>query len=209
MPNQHNEWPEADIERLKQLMKDGLSSRLIGKEMGRTKGSIIGKINRLGLTEQDYPRKCAKRNRKADHLETLQAWGREAARKRWGPPKPCNRPPSRKTLNRWGPPRPPRLPVDRAKVEMVATLIVQQAVSAPLSKALLIDALTARTCKWMAGDPKEGGTYCGHGTLPGRPYCGYHEGRAHYAGSQADFDAAIDAALNRQPKDRILIQEAA
>jgi hypothetical protein len=190
MPNQHTEWPEADIEKLKQLVKEGLSTRLIGREMGRTKGSIIGKIHRLKIAAHDYPRKCVQRNRKADGPEQLAAWGRSAAR-------------------RWGPAGPRPLQVKKERVEKVATLLVQQAVSAPLSKALLIDAITERTCKWMDGDPRLGGTFCGHETLPGAPYCGYHYGRAHYAGSQADFDAAIEKVMGRQPKDRILMQEAA
>lgn len=79
-----------------------------------------------------------------------------------------------------------------------------------LSKGYRIDELTARTCKWMAGDPKQGGTYCGHDTQPGSPYCGYHHGRAHYKGSQADFDRIAEKLLGKVPDDgRIFAVEAA
>lgn len=43
-------WPEAEVEKLKGLIKRDLSAREIGVAMGRTRNSIIGKVRRLGLT---------------------------------------------------------------------------------------------------------------------------------------------------------------
>lgn len=49
-PGQH--WSEADDERLAALWAEGLSGRLIGKEMGRTRGGVLGRAARLKLTKR-------------------------------------------------------------------------------------------------------------------------------------------------------------
>lgn len=112
-------------------------------------------------------------------------------------------------------PHPPRRqPVQRRTIAKrvirpVAAKIEKPLILVVLSKGYLIDALTDHTCKWMDGDPKRGGTYCGHDTQPGSPYCEYHHGRAHYKGSQADFDKAVERLMGRQPKDERILVEAA
>ncbi len=42
-------WSPRDDERLNQFWLQGLSSDEIGKRIGRSKGSVIGRANRLGL----------------------------------------------------------------------------------------------------------------------------------------------------------------
>jgi GcrA cell cycle regulator len=155
------QWDDERVETLKQLAQAGHTASAIGKAMGVTKNSIIGKLNRLDLDAHAYPRKGRNNEGRLckDSPEQIAAWGRAAAQKRWA-----------------NTPRREAAPRIRPKVETIATLIVSNAVSGPLSKALLIDALTARTCKWMDGHPKQGGTFCGHETLPGKPWCPYHYG---------------------------------
>lgn len=36
--------------------------------------------------------------------------------------------------------------------------------------------LTPRACRYMTGDPKKGGTFCGQVTVAGKSYCRYHLG---------------------------------
>jgi GcrA cell cycle regulator len=154
-------WTDERVETLKQLAQAGNTASAIGKAMGVTKNSIIGKLNRLGLDAHAYPRKGRNNEGRLckDSPEQIAAWGRAAAAKRWA------NTPRREAA-------PPRI---RPRVEKIATLIVSNAVSGPLSKALLIDALTANMCRWIAGDPRdEHVTYCGRETLPGKSWCPWH-----------------------------------
>jgi GcrA cell cycle regulator len=168
------QWDDERVETLKQLAQAGNTATAIGKAMGRSKNSIIGKLNRLGLDAHAYPRKGRNNEGRLckDSPEQIAAWGRAAAQKRW-----ANTP-----RREAAPPLP--------KIKMIATLIVSNAVSGPLSKALLIDALTARTCRWLYGDPRHDATYCGHGTLPGTAWCGFHYGVVYGRAPQAVFARA-------------------
>lgn len=179
-------WTEEQTDKLKKLVKAGLSASEIGRELGVTKNSVIGRIHRVGLSGRDYPRQGQPRELKAE-------WSREASNKRWAStPRREAKPPLQ-------------------KVEKIATLIVSNAVSAPLSKALLIDALTERHCRWIDGHPKHSPTYCGRETLPGTSWCAWHHSRVYQRGSQHEIDQAVEKALGRQPKgDReLLVVEAA
>jgi hypothetical protein len=148
-------WTEERTERAKELWLGGFSASQIAADLGRvTRNSVIGKLNRLGLMGRGLPTQPQIRRTQP----RVQVFTYKTER----PAKPQ--------------PRQPPLP----KVEKIATLIVSNAVSAPLSKALLIDALTARTCRWMDGHPKQGGTFCGHTTLPGKPWCPHHFGRVYW-----------------------------
>jgi hypothetical protein len=42
-------WTDRDIERLRKLVAQGLSDASIGRQVGRTPGSVHGKVDRLGL----------------------------------------------------------------------------------------------------------------------------------------------------------------
>lgn len=44
----------------------------------------------------------------------------------------------------------------------------------PESRGLTCEELGTRSCRYIAGDPREGGTYCGHETLPDESWCSYH-----------------------------------
>ena len=47
------DWSTEEIERLKELWVAGRSIRIIARELGRTPGSTVGKLNRLGLLGGD------------------------------------------------------------------------------------------------------------------------------------------------------------
>lgn len=57
-----NDWPAADIARLRQLWADGLPTKQIGIEMDRSKNAIIGKANRLKLPARPDPNKWRRKN---------------------------------------------------------------------------------------------------------------------------------------------------
>lgn len=39
--------------------------------------------------------------------------------------------------------------------------------------------LTARECRWIDGDPRHGGTFCGQPTDVGKSWCEHHHGRVY------------------------------
>ncbi len=45
-----SDWPEREIQQLKKLWDEGLSTSLIANEMHRSRNAIIGKAHRLGMT---------------------------------------------------------------------------------------------------------------------------------------------------------------
>lgn len=50
-----NYWTEGELDRLRELWASGLSCRLIGQRIGRTKSSVISKANKLGLDPRQSP----------------------------------------------------------------------------------------------------------------------------------------------------------
>lgn len=46
------EWNDDLVEKLKELWKKGISAKKIGDSLGTTKGSVIGKVHRLGLEQR-------------------------------------------------------------------------------------------------------------------------------------------------------------
>jgi GcrA cell cycle regulator len=46
-----NVWLGEEIDELKRLAAAGLSASRIGDQLGKSKGSVIGKMNRLGITK--------------------------------------------------------------------------------------------------------------------------------------------------------------
>lgn len=58
----------------------------------------------------------------------------------------------------------------------------------------LVD-LSAHTCRWPIGDPKEPGFhFCGAPTIPGKPYCAEHSAIAYVGASSAKSSREDDAA---------------
>jgi len=51
------EWSEEEIQKLRQLWDEGYSSSVIGRRLGRSKNSIVGKVRRAGLPARPSPLK--------------------------------------------------------------------------------------------------------------------------------------------------------
>ena len=52
-------WTEAQIDQLKELWGEGLSTSEIGRKLGVTKNAVVGKAHRLGLPPRPSPIKRA------------------------------------------------------------------------------------------------------------------------------------------------------
>jgi GcrA cell cycle regulator len=61
-PEKHS-WTEARVERLKLLWADGMSASMIAADLGLglTRNAVIGKVNRLGLSDTMSPEQRAQR----------------------------------------------------------------------------------------------------------------------------------------------------
>lgn len=154
-------WTEERVERLKRLVKEGLSNTQIAKQLGgsATRNSVGGKIDRLGL-------------RGAVERPTAKSAAVYVPRA----PKPASdfgRAPvedNRKT----------RLHPAGNRVYLVAEdrPLPPERDTAPGSATQAT--LGAHMCKWPIGDPQDAGfTYCGARAVGKRPYCPTHLGAAH------------------------------
>ena len=61
MPVPAIDWNEKNIATLKKLWDEGLSASEIGRRMGITKSSAVGKAHRLGLSARPSPLKAAEK----------------------------------------------------------------------------------------------------------------------------------------------------
>ncbi len=173
----NSSWTEERVEKLKQLVGEKLSARLIADQLGCTRNAVIGKCHRLGLSGR--PIQCSPRKR--------------------GPRKPKAQPPLACR------PHP-------AVASVASPVRIEKPIAfAALSKGYLIDALTARTCRWIDGDPRHQPVhYCGRETLLGTPWCAWHYSRVYQGrASQVDFDRTAEKVMGKVPNDGRILVEAA
>ncbi len=148
-------WTDERVDALKKLWADGLSASQIAGELGGiTRSAVIGKVHRLGLSG---------RARRRDRVE------------RPGPRK--FRPKAGAMAMRAGL---TPLQVTHAP-KMIAEPVIDNAgeLVVPIGQRRFLDQLTADTCRWPFGDPREIATasffYCGGIVCAeGEPYCAHH-----------------------------------
>lgn len=82
------------------------------------------------------------------------------------------------------------------------------AVHVPVGKRLPLSELTSRQCRWPEGDPREENFgFCGHGIMPGLPYCAEHAKMAYQAATRnrilkaEDFEEKARAATPEDDHD--------
>lgn len=198
-------WTEARVETLKRLFAEGLSASQIAAELGGvSRSAVIGKAHRIGLTGWRKVSGTAKPRRarvrpprpavRFPDIELTQIGARAPA----APPRsPCPRvAESRETP----------CPVPRAGVEAApdpaadpdaGTGPGETAAGTPAAGIGLLD-LTARTCRWPHGDPRDDGFgYCGAAKPAGAPidapYCARHAALAYESESERRRRARLAA----------------
>jgi GcrA cell cycle regulator len=139
-------WPDEMIERLKVMRSQGLTSQVIADALGVTRNAVIGKANRLGLSE---PRKPKGSNRVVQ------------------PPPPA-------AVPREPPPAPredPPLLDEAPRMERVVPLV-----ATGHDTALRLVDLQVGQCRWICNDPRDegGALFCGHRAIPGKSWCRAH-----------------------------------
>lgn len=147
-----HDWPDELIARLTELWAKGLSSSLIGAEIGKTRNAVMGKVNRLGLPMR----------------RTLTAVNSERKTRAPKPKKPkVQRPPSPEALAR------------RAIIAARQGPIALDDMAIPIDQRKTLQELKKTSCRWPVGDPdREGFFFCGGVAEMDRPYCPAHARRA-------------------------------
>ena len=184
-------WTDQMIEDLKRMWKEGLTTGEIGKRLGVTKNSIVGKVHRLGLSGRPSPIK-----KKTDSSPSSSAAKPTAAPKI--SPKSDSAPkskfqheaPAEKNISQTAAvatkSEAPKEEKNISDTETAPAFInkhqeirydFRSEVSHPLSKGgyTSLISLDNHTCRWPIGDPKdEGFHFCGKKVRLGQTYCEEH-----------------------------------
>lgn len=147
-------WTKQDIAKLKHFVMEGYSASMIGRELGRSRNSIIGKIDR----ERD--------NLDLDMPKTSNAR-----------PKRCQLKGSSKSLV-LSPPRKGKSPRSEAVKPEDARKYDATSLQVTLEN------LAVDHCRFSTNQPDLGERYefCGHACKQDSPYCLHHHQRTHQGG---------------------------
>ena len=143
-------WSAERVEILVKRWKEGLSAAKIAEELGETitRNAVIGKIFRLGLSNQ------RRNQQKALEAEETKVEVQDQT-------------------TETEPIEPASSAAETEPTELdPATIMALAKQAESTSPKLGVLELTERTCKWPIGDPsKEEFWFCGHPSEPGKPYC--------------------------------------
>ena len=148
------EWTPERTNALIALWDEGHSTAEIGRRLGVTKNSVVGKVHRLRLPKRGSP---------------IHGGSGHSARSE--APVSLHRAPAA--------PRPAASIMARpAPTPVVARPqpMIPQAVYEPMpTNVIKLSALTSDMCSWPIGDPGTAGfRFCGRSAVTGKPYCGEH-----------------------------------
>ena len=181
-------WTEQMIEDLKRMWDEGLSTGEIGKRLGVTKNSIIGKVHRLQLTARPSPIK-----KKEDGASSTPKAKETKATKPAPSSKQASAPKaSAPSTPKATPQEAPKAPKEEPDVAQIPAKEENEEISPKLDrietirnsvhvehpkgkhKTMLTD-LDNHTCRWPIGDPKdENFHFCGRKVKIGQTYCEEH-----------------------------------
>ena len=153
-------WTEQMVEDLKRMWAEGLTTGEIGKRLGVSKNSVVGKVHRLQLSGRPSPIK----KKDSPTKETP------------APSKPSK---AEKPTQQVSKSKEEKAPQKKEEIEelIVSTSISTaepKAQSRSSGKTMLTD-LDNHTCRWPIGDPKdENFHFCGKKVKIGQTYCEEH-----------------------------------
>lgn len=148
-------WTEQMVEDLKKMWHEGLTTGEIGKRLGVSKNSIVGKVHRLQLSGRPSPIK------KKDEAAPEKTMPEKTAKKeeKAAPAKPKEE-------------KKPE-PAKEEKFEPIAKMSLKS--NFPHSGKTSLTDLDNHTCRWPIGDPKdENFHFCGRKVKIGQTYCEEH-----------------------------------
>lgn len=175
-------WTDKMVEDLKIMWKQGLTTGEIGKRLGVSKNSIVGKVHRLQLDarpspikkKDEMPENKAPEQAAASVSETAPVKTAEKP-KETAKAKPAAKPvsPAVEEKNIPSPAKPAKEPVKSFTPKPAAPAKSYN------GNAKLTD-LDNHTCRWPIGDPKdENFHFCGRKIRMGQTYCEEHAALAY------------------------------
>lgn len=156
-------WTDEMVDQLRAMWKEGLTTGEIGKRLGVSKNSIVGKVHRLGLSGRPSPIKKKEDSEVETEISAKPA--KEAAKE--------------KTVKEKNEPKPVKIEKNAAKepAAQPKTETKSEVQTVPHhhnGKTGLTD-LDNHTCRWPLGDPKdENFHFCGKKVRIGQTYCDEH-----------------------------------
>ncbi len=194
-------WTDEMVEQLKELWSQGVTTGEIGKRLGISKNSIVGKVHRLGLEgrpspikktgEENTPRTTKKSPKKSDKKTEVSSTKTEAPKEAKNTKAP--KPEKTKTVEKAKPEDKKAAPVAPVKSEPVKTSAQIEEDDIKLIKSLDVKVdrdyqkenislteLDNHTCRWPLGDPKDPDFhFCGRKVKTGQTYCEEHSAVAY------------------------------
>lgn len=195
-------WTDKMVEELKKLWDMGITTGEIGKRLGISKNSIVGKVHRLGLEgrpspikkssesssqEKKAPKKAtapkkpvgekkAKSTAKKENATTPApiTENKEPAKKEVSAPKKSIEKPIVKNEPTVAKPL-----VDEDDIKLIKSLDVKSEKDYQKENISLTE-LDNHTCRWPLGDPKDADFhFCGRKVKTGQTYCEEHSAVAY------------------------------
>ena len=166
-------WTDEMVKDLKKMWKDGLTTGEIGRRLGVSKNSVVGKVHRLQLDGRPSPIKKKSDSTPKPVKQTIAQTPPKAE-------KPAPKPePVAKTIE----------PAPKPIIKEKASFIQEREMTTPIicgahpknkdGKVTLTN-LDNHTCRWPIGDPKdENFHFCGKKARIGQTYCDEHSAIAY------------------------------
>lgn len=153
-------WTDEMIDQLRAMWFEGLTTGEIGKRLGVSKNSIVGKVHRLGLSGRPSPIKKKEEKDTAAETSAKPAKEKNIAQT----PKPAAKQKQEKTV-----------PAEEVSVEKMQVKTECPAKSNSHGGKTMLTDLDNHTCRWPLGDPKdENFHFCGRRVRIGQTYCDEH-----------------------------------
>lgn len=162
-------WTDKMVEDLRKMWKEGLTTGEIGKRLGVSKNSIVGKVHRLGLSGRPSPIKKKVVTEDAVATEkNIEAKSPEPKAKEVQPVKAAKEEKHR--------------PQIKAEVrhEEIESVKIEPKFEPRKDGKIMVTHLDNHTCRWPIGDPKdENFHFCGKKIRIGQTYCDEHAALAY------------------------------
>lgn len=155
----NNDWTPERTNALIALWDEGHSTAEIGRRLGVTKNSVVGKVHRLRLPKRGSPIHSS-----SGRSEAPISLPRAPISRGHANPRPTASPQSRSAPATAVAAQPQPQPiVPKVEYEPMPTNVIN------------LSALTSDMCSWPIGDPgTDGFRFCGRSAVTGKPYCAEH-----------------------------------
>ena len=170
-------WNDEMIADLKQMWEDGLTTGEIGKRIGVSKNSIVGKVHRLGLSGRPSP---IKKKIPVEAIITETLISSDVKEEAIKAPKIEVITPKEELAPKVAPKKAVvKKSSTTSKTKSSDTIISHQEIfketKKPANGKFTVADLDNHTCRWPIGDPKDDDFhFCGKETRFGNTYCDEH-----------------------------------